>query len=111
MGEIIWIIHITQVISIFKKGSTQIKKLAPILDLVTEFQELTECIFGGEGLKFSQYFSESLEPGIGFNIALTKSLGIQISSSFVKTKEETGITHFRHQAGIYFGLGTKRQRW
>ena len=39
---IIWIIHITQVISMFKKGSTQIKKLAPILDLVTEFQELTE---------------------------------------------------------------------
>ena len=27
MAEIILIIHITQVISIFKKGSTQIKKL------------------------------------------------------------------------------------
>ncbi len=82
------------------------KKISPYFRLGYGVSGIDRGIFGGEGLKFSQYFSESLEPGIGFNIALTKSFGIQISSSFVKTKEETGITHFRHQAGIYFGLGT-----
>lgn len=82
------------------------KKISPFLRLSYGISGIDRGIFGGDGLKFSQYFSESLEPGIGFNIALTKSFGIQISSSFVKTKEETGITHLRHRAGLYIGFGT-----
>ena len=82
------------------------KKISPFLRLGYGISGIDRGIFGGDGLKFSQYFSESIEPGIGFNFAITKSFGIEISSSFVKTKEETGITHFRHRAGLYIGLGT-----
>ena len=63
------------------------KKISPYFRLGYGVSGIDRGIFGGEGLKFSQYFSESLEPGIGFNIALTKSFGIQISSSFVKTND------------------------
>ncbi len=82
------------------------KKINPYLKLGYGITGIDRGLFGGENLMFSEYFSETIEPGFGLQISLKKKIGLEISSSFVNAIETTGISHFRHQATMYVGLGT-----
>ena len=61
----------------------------------------------GDTIPFNQYFSKTLSPGFGVQFRITNHFGFEISSSFNKAIDENGITHLRHKASIYLGLGDR----
>ena len=88
-----------------KKIFNSNKRLRPFVKLGYGVSGIDRGLFGGGGLMFSQYFSETIDQGLGIQIALSKNLGFEISSSLNIATEKTGINHFKHQFGLYFGLG------
>jgi len=73
---------------------------------IEKFSGIDRGLFG-DTIPFSQYFSKTLSPGIGVQFRITDHFGFEISSSFNKAIDINGITHLRHKASIYLGIGDR----
>lgn len=80
------------------------KKLRPFIKSGFGISGIDRGIFG-DSIPFSQYFSKTLSPSFGLQYRLTNHIGFEISSSFNKAIDKKGITHLRHNASLYIGLG------
>ena len=80
------------------------KKLRPFVKSGFGISGIDRGLFG-DSIPFSQYFSKTLSPSFGFQYRLTNHIGFEISSSFNKAIDKKGITHLRHNASLYIGLG------
>jgi OOP family OmpA-OmpF porin len=80
------------------------KKLRPFVKSGFGISGIDRGLFG-DSIPFSQYFSKTLSPSFGFQYRLTNHIGFEISSSFNKAIDKKGITHLRHNASFYIGLG------
>ena len=90
----------------FKKTFYSTKKVRPFLKLGYGISGIDRGLFGGI-IPFNQYFSKTLSPGFGVQFRITNHFGFEISSSFNKAIDENGITHLRHKASIYLGIGDR----
>ena len=82
------------------------KKVRPFLKLGYGISGIDRGLFE-DTIPFNQYFSKTLSPGLGVQFRITNHFGFEISSSFNKAIDENGITHLRHKASIYLGLGDR----
>ena len=89
-----------------KKTFYSTKKVRPFLKLGYGISGIDRGLFG-DTIPFNQYFSRTLSPGLGVQFRITNHFGFEISSSFNKAIDENGITHLRHKASIYLGLGDR----
>ena len=89
-----------------KKTFYSTKKARPFLKLGYGISGIDRGLFG-ETIPFSQYFSKTLSPGFGVHFRITNNFGFEISSSFNKAIDFGGITHLRHKAAIYIGIGDR----
>ena len=89
-----------------KKTFYSTKKARPFLKLGYGVSGIDRGLFGGT-IPFSQYFSKTLSPGFGVHFRITNNFGFEISSSFNKAIDFNGITHLRHKAAIYIGIGDR----
>ena len=89
-----------------KKTFYSTKKIRPFLKLGYGISGIDRGLFG-DIIPFNQYFSKTLSPGLGVQFRITNHFGFEISSSFNKAIDENGITHLRHKASIYLGLGDR----
>ena len=89
-----------------KKTFYSTKKARPFLKLGYGISGIDRGLFGGT-IPFSQYFSKTLSPGFGVHFRITNNFGFEISSSFNKAIDFGGITHLRHKAAIYIGIGDR----
>jgi outer membrane protein OmpA-like peptidoglycan-associated protein len=80
------------------------KKLRPFIKSGFGISGIDRGLFG-DSIPFSQYFSKTLSPSFGAQFRLTDHIGFEISSSFNKAIDKKGITHLRHNASLYIGLG------
>lgn len=80
------------------------KKLRPFVKSGFGISGIDRGLFG-DSIPFSQYFSKTLSPSFGLQYRLTNHIGFEISSSFNKAIDKKGITHLRHNASLYIGLG------
>lgn len=80
------------------------KKLRPFIKSGFGISGIDRGLFG-DSIPFSQYFSKTLSPSFGLQYRLTNHIGFEISSSFNKAIDKKGITHLRHNASLYIGLG------
>ena len=90
----------------FKKTFYSTKKVRPFLKLGYGISGIDRGLFE-DTIPFNQYFSKTLSPGLGVQFRITNHFGFEISSSFNKAIEENGITHLRHKASIYLGIGDR----
>ena len=89
-----------------KKTFYSTKKARPFLKLGYGISGIDRGLFG-DTIPFSQYFSKTLSPGFGVHFRITNNFGFEISSSFNKAIDFGGITHLRHKAAIYIGIGDR----
>ena len=89
-----------------KKTFYSTKKARPFLKLGYGISGIDRGLFG-DTIPFSQYFSKTLSPGFGVHFRITNNFGFEISSSFNKAIDFNGITHLRHKAAIYIGIGDR----
>ena len=89
-----------------KKTFYSTKKTRPFLKLGYGVSGIDRGLFG-DTIPFSQYFSKTLSPGFGVHFRITNNFGFEISSSFNKAIDFGGITHLRHKAAIYIGIGDR----
>ena len=89
-----------------KKTFYSTKKARPFLKLGYGISGIDRGLFGDK-IPFSQYFSKTLSPGFGVHFRITNNFGFEISSSFNKAIDFGGITHLRHKAAIYIGIGDR----
>ena len=89
-----------------KKTFYSTKKARPFLKLGYGISGIDRGLFG-DTIPFSQYFSKTLSPGFGVHFGITNNFGFEISSSFNKAIDFGGITHLRHKAAIYIGIGDR----
>ena len=89
-----------------KKTFYSTKKARPFLKLGYGISGIDMGLFG-DTIPFSQYFSKTLSPGFGVHFRITNNFGFEISSSFNKAIDFGGITHLRHKAAIYIGIGDR----
>ncbi|MDA9019405.1 OmpA family protein [bacterium] len=89
-----------------KKTFYSTKKARPFLKLGYGISGIDRGLFG-DTIPFSQYFSKTLSPGLGVHFRITNNFGFEISSSFNKAIDFGGITHLRHKAAIYIGIGDR----
>jgi len=89
-----------------KKAFYSTKKARPFLKLGYGISGIDRGLFG-DTIPFSQYFSKTLSPGFGVHFRITNNFGFEISSSFNKAIDFGGITHLRHKAAIYIGIGDR----
>jgi len=89
-----------------KKTFYSTKKTRPFLKLGYGVSGIDRVLFG-DTIPFSQYFSKTLSPGFGVHFRITNNFGFEISSSFNKAIDFGGITHLRHKAAIYIGIGDR----
>ena len=89
-----------------KKTFYSIKKVRPFLKLGYGVSGIDRGLFG-DTIPFSQYFSKTLSPGFGVQYRISNNFGFEISSSFNKAIDLNGITHLRHKASIYIGIGDR----
>ena len=89
-----------------KKTFYSRKKVRPFLKLGYGISGIDRGLFG-DIIPFNQYFSKTLSPGLGVQFRITNHFGFEISSSFNKAIDENGITHLRHKASIYLGIGDR----
>jgi len=89
-----------------KKTFYSTKKVRPFLKLGYGISGIDRGLFG-DIIPFNQYFSKTLSPGLGVQFRITNHFGFEISSSFNKAIDENGITHLRHKASIYLGIGDR----
>ena len=89
-----------------KKTFYSTKKARPFLKLGYGISGIDRGLFG-DTIPFSQYFSKTLSPGFGVHFRITNNFGFEISSSFNKAIDFSGITHLRHKAAIYIGIGDR----
>ena len=89
-----------------KKTFYSTKKARPFLKLGYGISGIDRGLFG-DIIPFSQYFSKTLSPGFGVHFRITNNFGFEISSSFNKAIDFGGITHLRHKAAIYIGIGDR----
>ena len=89
-----------------KKTFYSTKKVRPFLKLGYGISGIDRGLFG-DTIPFSQYFSKTLSPGFGVHFRITNNFGFEISSSFNKAIDFGGITHLRHKAAIYIGIGDR----
>ena len=89
-----------------KKTFYSTKKVRPFLKLGYGISGIDRGLFG-DTIPFNQYFSRTLSPGLGVQFRITNHFGFEISSSFNKAIDQKGITHLRHKASIYLGLGDR----
>lgn len=80
------------------------KRLRPFVKSGFGISGIDRGLFG-DSIPFSQYFSKTLSPSFGAQFRITNHIGIEISSSFNKAIDKKGITHLRHNASLYIGLG------
>lgn len=80
------------------------KKFRPFIKSGFGISGIDRGLFG-DSIPFSQYFSKTLSPSFGAQFRLTDHIGFEISSSFNKAIDKKGITHLRHNASLYIGLG------
>ena len=80
------------------------KKIRPFVESGFGISGIDRGLFG-DSIPFSQYFSKTLSPSFGVQFRLTDHIGFEISSSFNKAIDKKGITHLRHNASLYIGLG------
>ena len=80
------------------------KKLRPFVKSGFGISGIDRGLFG-DSIPFSQYFSKTFSPSFGVQFRLTDHIGFEISSSFNKAIDKKGITHLRHNASLYIGLG------
>lgn len=89
-----------------KKTFYSTKKIRPFIKFGYGVSGIDRGLFG-DTIPFSQYFSKTLSPGIGVQFRITDHFGFEISSSFNKAIDINGITHLRHKASIYLGIGDR----
>lgn len=89
-----------------KKTFYSTKKARPFLKLGYGISGIDMGLFG-DTIPFSQYFSKTLSPGFGVHFRITNNFGFEVSSSFNKAIDFGGITHLRHKAAIYIGIGDR----
>jgi outer membrane protein OmpA-like peptidoglycan-associated protein len=89
-----------------KKTFYSTKKARPFLKLGYGISGIDRGLFG-DTIPFSQYFSKTLSPGFGVHFRITNNFGFEVSSSFNKAIDFGGITHLRHKAAIYIGIGDR----
>ena len=89
-----------------KKTFYSIKKVRPFLKLGYGVSGIDRGLFG-DTIPFSQYFSKTLSPGFGVQFRISNNFGFEISSSFNKAIDLNGITHLRHKASVYIGIGDR----
>ena len=89
-----------------KKTFYSTKKVRPFLKLGYGISGIDRGLFDNT-IPFNQYFSKTLSPSFGVQFRVTNHFGFEISSSFNKAIEENGITHLRHKASIYLGIGDR----
>ena len=89
-----------------KKTFYSTKKARPFLKLGYGISGIDRGLFG-DTIPFSQYFSKTLSSGFGVHFRITNNFGFEISSSFNKAIDFGGITHLRHKAAIYIGIGDR----
>ena len=89
-----------------KKTFYSTKKIRPFIKFGYGVSGIDRGLFG-DTIPFSQYFSKTLSPGIGVQFRITDHFGFEISSSFNKAIDINGITHLRHKASIYIGIGDR----
>ena len=87
-----------------KKTFNNRKKIRPFIKSGFGISGIDRGLFG-DSIPFSQYFSKTLSPSFGVQFRLTDHIGFEISSSFNKAIDKKGITHLRHNASLYIGLG------
>lgn len=87
-----------------KKTFNNRKKIRPFIKSGFGISGIDRGLFG-DSIPFSQYFSKTLSPSFGAQFRLTDHIGFEISSSFNKAIDKKGITHLRHNASLYIGLG------
>ena len=87
-----------------KKTFNSRKKLRPFIKSGFGISGIDRGLFG-DSIPFNQYFSKTLSPSFGVQFRLTDHIGFEISSSFNKAIDKKGITHLRHNASIYLGIG------
>ena len=89
-----------------KKTFYSTKKIRPFIKFGYGVSGIDRGLFG-DTIPFSQYFSKTLSPGFGVHFRITNNFGFEISSSFNKAIDFGGITHLRHKAAIYIGIGDR----
>ena len=89
-----------------KKTFYSTKKVRPFLKLGYGISGIDRGLFDNT-IPFNQYFSKTLSPSLGVQFRVTNHFGFEISSSFNKAIDENGITHLRHKASIYLGIGDR----
>jgi len=89
-----------------KKTFYSTKKVRPFLKLGYGISGIDRGLFDNT-IPFNQYFSKTLSPSLGVQFRVTNHFGFEISSSFNKAIDENGITHLRHKASIYLGVGDR----